>query len=109
MRLLHFADTHIGVETYGRLDPETGQHSRHADFARCLERAVDLALEHEVDAALFAGDAYRTATPSPTHQQIFAGALSRLLGRQEFSARAARALHDEPDEAVRAEWSGGCA
>lgn len=79
MRLLHFADTHIGVESYGRFDPETGQHTRHLDFARCLERAVDLALEHGVDAALFAGDAYRTATPTPTHQQLFAGAISRLL------------------------------
>lgn len=79
MRLLHLGDIHIGVENYGRIDPATGYHTRLQDFARCLERAVDLALEHEVDAVLFAGDAYRTATPSPTHQQVLAGALLRLL------------------------------
>jgi len=32
-------------------------------------------------------------------------ALSQLLGREEFEARAARALSIEPDEIVRAEWS----
>jgi epoxyqueuosine reductase len=31
-------------------------------------------------------------------------ALSQLLGREEFSARAAKALNAEPDETVRAEW-----
>jgi DNA repair exonuclease SbcCD nuclease subunit len=36
------------------------------DFIRCLEFAIDTALAREVDAVLFAGDAYKVATPSPT-------------------------------------------
>ena len=79
VRLLHLGDIHIGVENYGRVDPATGYHTRLQDFARCLEHAVDVALEQQVDAVLFAGDAYRTASPSPTHQQVLAGALLRLL------------------------------
>lgn len=79
LRLLHFADTHIGVETYGRVDPQTGRHTRLTDFQKALDAAIDLALEAQVHAALFAGDAYRTCDPSPTHQQIFAGAIMRLV------------------------------
>ncbi len=78
MRLLHFADTHIGTETYGRIDAATGRHTRLQDFARSLDQAVDVALDAGVDAALFAGDAYRTSHPSPTHQQVFAAAINRL-------------------------------
>ncbi|MBI2297415.1 MAG: exonuclease SbcCD subunit D [Armatimonadetes bacterium] len=79
LRLLHFADTHIGVETYGRVDPATGRHTRLADFEAVLGAAVTAALEAGVHAALFAGDAYRTCDPSPTHQQVFAAAIRRLV------------------------------
>ncbi len=78
LRLLHLADTHIGVETYGRVDPTTGRHSRLNDFAASLNRAVEIGLDHHVDAVLFAGDAYRTCYPSPTHQQVFAEAIGRF-------------------------------
>ncbi|NUQ01713.1 MAG: exonuclease SbcCD subunit D [Armatimonadetes bacterium] len=79
LRLLHLADTHIGVETYGRIDPATGRHTRLQDFADSLNKAVDLGLDAKVDACLFAGDAYRTCYPSPTHQQVFAAAMGRLV------------------------------
>ena len=32
IRMLHFADTHIGMENYGRTDPETGLSSRVMDL-----------------------------------------------------------------------------
>ena len=32
LRLLHFSDLHIGVENYGRTDPQTGLNTRLADF-----------------------------------------------------------------------------
>ncbi len=78
IRLLHIADTHIGVENYGRLDTETGLHTRLQDFVSSLEFAVDTALEREVDAVLFAGDAYKHASPNPTHEGKFAGQMKRL-------------------------------
>lgn len=82
IRLLHLADTHVGVENYGRLDTETGLHTRLQDFIRCLEFAIDTAIAREVDAVLFAGDAYKLATPNPTHEGKFAEQLRRLRDRQ---------------------------
>ena len=78
MRLLHFADLHLGVENYGRLDPSTGLHSRLTDFARSLEFVVDTALGENVDLAVFAGDAYRNCNPNPTWQRELALHLRRL-------------------------------
>ncbi|MFN3595961.1 MAG: exonuclease SbcCD subunit D [Rubricoccaceae bacterium] len=75
MKLLHCADIHIGYETHGRLDPETGLNTRLLDFRRCFDAVVARALDERVDAFLFAGDAYRTADPTPTQQKLFAEAL----------------------------------
>ena len=78
IRVLHLADIHIGVENYGRLDASTGLHTRLQDFSRCLEFTVDAALEHDVDAVLFAGDAYKHASPTPTHEGKFAEQFKRF-------------------------------
>ena len=78
LTFLHFADLHLGVENYGRLDPATGLHTRIQDFAQSLSTAFDLAIEEEVDLVVFAGDAYKTCDPNPTHQREFARQLRRL-------------------------------
>ena len=63
IRLLHFADVHIGMENYGRTDPATGLSSRVVDFLRRMDEMVAYARDHEVDLAIFAGDAFRVAQP----------------------------------------------
>ena len=78
LTFLHFADLHLGVENYGRIDPQTGQHSRIEDFSRSLETAFDFAIDEQVGLVVFAGDAYKTCDPSPTHQRAFARQLRRL-------------------------------
>ncbi|NKB65492.1 MAG: exonuclease subunit SbcD [Candidatus Latescibacteria bacterium] len=78
MRLLHFADLHLGIENYGTVDPATGLHSRVRDFIGALGRVFDLAIEEQVDLVLFAGDAYKNCDPTPTHQREFALQLRRL-------------------------------
>ncbi len=75
MKILHTADIHIGYETYGRLDPQTGRNTRLLDFKRSFDFMVQRALKEDVDLFLFCGDAYRTADPTPTQQQLFAEAL----------------------------------
>lgn len=75
MTILHCADIHIGYETHGRLDPATGLNTRLLDFRRSLDVLVARAVEEDVDLFLFAGDAYRTADPTPTQQKLFAEAL----------------------------------
>lgn len=86
--VLHFADLHLGVENYGRLDSATGLHSRLLDFLRSLDELVEYALApsgtrdgvpaQPVDLVLFAGDAYKSRDPNPTHQREFARRIHRL-------------------------------
>ena len=78
---MHFADVHLGVETLGKLNPQTGLNTRLEDFTQTLNQAIDRALDADVDLALFAGDAYKARDPNQTHQKAFAAAMKRLTDR----------------------------
>ena len=78
MRIVHFSDVHIGVENYGRPDPETGLSTRLGDFLASLDEVVDYAIDEGADLALFCGDAYKSRDPSQTHQREFARRVARL-------------------------------
>jgi exonuclease SbcD len=78
IRILHFADLHLGVETCGRIDPATGLSSRLSDFLAALDQLVDYALNNDIDLVLFCGDAYRSRDPSQTYQREFAKRIRRL-------------------------------
>ena len=99
MRIIHFADAHIGVETHSRpvssdelnALPESfapgvnraatygGMPSRLVDALRALDELVEFALtEPRADLVVFSGDAYRSRDPSQTHQREFARRVSRL-------------------------------
>ena len=78
MRILHFSDVHIGVESYGSTDPSTGLSTRLMDFLATFDEVVDYALGNAVDLVLFAGDAYKSRDPSQTHQREFARRIARL-------------------------------
>ncbi len=78
IRILHFADLHIGMENYGRMDPESGLNQRVVDFLQRLDMVVEYAIAREADLVLFAGDAFRTRGPNPTHQRAFAQRIRRL-------------------------------
>ncbi len=78
MKIIHFADLHLGVENYGRIDPATGLSSRLNDFLSALDQLVDCALENHADLVIFCGDAYKTREPTQTQQREFARRISRL-------------------------------
>lgn len=78
IRLLHFADLHVGMENYGRLDPATGTSTRVRDFLDRLDEVIDYGLEHGADLAIFAGDAFKNRDPDPTQQREFASRIKRL-------------------------------
>lgn len=78
MKLLHFADIHIGMENYAKLDPETGLSTRLLDFLNTFDFIVDRAISEQVDAVLFAGDAYKTRDPNPTQQRGFGERIKKL-------------------------------
>ena len=80
MKILHFADLHLGVENYGKIDPATGLSSRMTDFLKAFDELVDYALENRIDLVLFCGDAYKTREPTQTQQREFAKRIGRLAG-----------------------------
>jgi exonuclease SbcD len=78
MRVIHFADLHIGVETYGRPLPDRGWSSRMQDFLDAYDELVEFAITERADAVIFAGDAYKAREPTQTHQREFARRIRRL-------------------------------
>ncbi len=78
MKILHFADLHLGVENYGHINPETGLPTRLEDFLKALDRLVDYAIDNKIDLVLFCGDAYRSREPTQTQQREFARRINRL-------------------------------
>lgn len=100
IRVLHFADVHIGMENYGSIDPETGTSSRVRDFLDRLDEVVEFGLEQQADLAIFAGDAFKHRDPDPTQQREFATRIKRLadqiptlllVGNHDMPAVAAKA------------------
>jgi len=81
MRLLHFSDLHLGAEIHGRKDPETGMHTQLKDFLQCMDFMVETALERDVDAVLFTGDAYHFRRPDPLPQREFIKRIKTLSDR----------------------------
>jgi len=79
IRVLHFADLHIGMEAHGQIDPQTGLNRRVVDFLCAFDRIVEYAIENEADLVLFCGDAFKNRDPSPTYLREFAVRLRRLL------------------------------
>ena len=78
MKILHFADLHIGVENHGFPDPQTGVSTRLLDFLRTYDEMIEYAIDQEVDLVVFAGDAYKVRDPSQTHQKEFANRIIKL-------------------------------
>ena len=76
--VLHFADAHIDIASYGRRDPDTGLPLRALDFIKALDFIIDTAISEQVDMVLFCGDAYKDRTPVPTFQREWGKRMMRL-------------------------------
>jgi exonuclease SbcD len=95
------ADVHIGMENYGRINPESGLSTRLHDFLETLDEAVDRAIAEQVDAVVVAGDVYKSRDPSPTHQREFAMRVLKLT-RAGIEVVLVPGNHDTPMAAGRA-------
>lgn len=78
MKILHFADAHIDMANYGRHDANVGLPLRVLDFLKSLDTIVDAAIQEKVDLVLFAGDAYKDRSPTPTFQREWGRRIMRL-------------------------------
>jgi DNA repair protein SbcD/Mre11 len=79
IRVLHIGDLHLGVELYGRPDPEKGYGTRVGDFLAAFDSA--LALAKDADLVVLPGDIYKNCDPTPTVQREFASRI-RKVARQ---------------------------
>ena len=95
LRFVHTADIHFGMENYGKIDSRTGIHTRLLDFHNAFNVCIDAAIAQDVDFFLFAGDAYKTATPSPTQQKLFVECLLRLF-KADIPVVMILGSHDHP-------------
>lgn len=102
IKVLHFADLHLGIENYGRLDPQTGLSTRLVDFLRAFDSLVDFAAKEAVDLVIFAGDAFKTRDPSPTHQREFARRIRHLAHVLRIPTFLLVGNHDLPNVAGHA-------
>lgn len=78
IRILHTADLHLGVETYGRTD-EGGVNSRILDYLRTLDELVSCAVKDRYDAFLIAGDIFENERPKNFVISRFARRIRELL------------------------------
>ncbi|HET9649543.1 MAG TPA: exonuclease SbcCD subunit D [Microlunatus sp.] len=85
MRLLHTSDWHVGKTLKGR--------SRLDEQQAVLGEIVALAIQHEVDAVLIAGDLYENAAPSAEAQRVVVRTLMQL-SRAEIAVIAMAGNHD---------------
>ena len=100
LRVLHFADVHIGMENYGKTDPDSGVSSRVLDFLARMDEMIAFARDGDVDLVIFAGDAFRSRSPNQTHQREFASRIRQLselaptvllVGNHDLPVNAAKA------------------
>ncbi len=78
MNIIHFADLHLGVESYSHIDAATGLPSRLIDILASLDRLVGYALNNGTDLVIFSGDAYKNREPTQTHQRELAKRIGQL-------------------------------
>jgi len=111
MKIIHFADLHLGVEVYGKPDPTTGLDTRLLDFLAAFDKLVGYALCQKVDLVLFCGDAFKSRDPSQTQQREFARRIRKLadagipvfllIGNHDLPAASGRATSTEIYDTLR--------
>ena len=78
MIILHTADLHIGIENYGRQDPDFLINTRILDFFRSFDYIVSDAVRSQVDLFIISGDVYHQREPNIYIQNEFSKRLIRL-------------------------------
>ena len=100
IRILHFADLHLGLERYGARRGAAGLAARAQDTLHSLDELIAGARAEPPDLILFAGDAFPAPRPEPTLLRAFA---ERVLALAEIAPLALLVgRHDAPPSAERA-------
>lgn len=78
MKLLHWADYHLGMDTVGPRDSVTGLNGRVLDYLDTLDSLIEFANDNKADISIFAGDAFHKPSPDPTYQREFGARMVEL-------------------------------
>jgi len=78
MKLIHIADTHLGLAAFNRLDPESGMNLREKQVYDNFLKAIDEIISQKPDALVHAGDLFDTVKPKTRAYTTVLEALERL-------------------------------
>ena len=78
MKIIHIADTHLGLAAFNRLDPESGMNLREKQVYDNFLSAMDKIIEAKPDVLVHAGDLFDTVKPKTRAYTTVLEALERL-------------------------------
>jgi DNA repair exonuclease SbcCD nuclease subunit len=78
MKLIHIADTHLGLAAFSRLDPETGMNLREKQIYDNFLSAIEVIIRQKPDVLVHAGDLFDTVKPKTRAYTTVLEALERL-------------------------------
>jgi len=78
MKLIHIADTHLGLAAFNRLDPESGMNLREKQVYDNFLEAIDEIIRQKPDTLVHAGDLFDTVKPKTRAYTTVLEALERL-------------------------------
>jgi DNA repair exonuclease SbcCD nuclease subunit len=78
MKLIHIADTHLGLAAFSRLDPESGMNLREKQIYENFLSGVDSIIKEKPDVLVHAGDLFDTVKPKTKAYTTVLEALERL-------------------------------
>ena len=106
IKVYHLADVHLGVENYGRLDPNTGLFGRLSDFLRSIDAVIDAACEEQADLVVTVcghADEHCPVLPPGTRKVHWPlDDPAKATGTEEEILQVFRASRDDIRERVRA-------
>lgn len=78
MKLIHIADTHLGLAAFSRLDPDTGMNLREKQIYENFLRGINDIINAKPDCVVHAGDIFDTVKPKTKAYTTVLEALERL-------------------------------
>jgi exonuclease SbcD len=78
MKIVHIADTHLGLAAFSRLDPESGMNLREKQIYENFLSAIDVIVRQKPDCLVHAGDLFDTVKPKTKAYTTVLEALGRL-------------------------------
>lgn len=79
MKIVCFADFHLGVNSYGKIDPTTNLNTRILKALESLDEMIEYTIKKNIKIVVFAGDAYKNSIISSNVQAEFNKRMRKLV------------------------------